>query len=164
MVCFVFIERVVLINAAHLRSPRTQPRMNRLNSALHITLIRISCYCEGRRRHKHLSLLLLHRIFRNQSQYFAQFHRASIQQIGIMGKGFGNLYYIRNIVYYKVSSYEQKAFANFWKDSFTNIFNEVKFNAPYILPPATIAYLTLKWGETERERMIRKDPKLYEDE
>lgn len=81
-----------------------------------------------------------------------------------MGKSFGNLYYIRNIVYYKVSSYEQRAFANFWSESIRNLFNEVKFNAPYILPPFTIAYLALKWGEAERERMIRKDPKLYEED
>lgn len=82
-----------------------------------------------------------------------------------MGKSFGNLYYIRNIVYYKVSSYEQKALgANFWKEAFVNIFNEIKFNAPFIVPPATIAYLALKWGEAERDRLVRKDPKLHEDE
>lgn len=81
-----------------------------------------------------------------------------------MGKTFGNLYYIRNIVYYKVSSYEQKAFANFWKDSLKNLYTEVRFNAPYIVPPFTLAYLFLKWGNAEREKMIRKDPSLHQDE
>ena len=82
-----------------------------------------------------------------------------------MAKGFGNLYYIRNIVYYKVSSYEQKALgANFWKDSFRNAFNEVKTHGVFILPPAAFFYLVVKWGEAERERMIRKDPKLYEND
>lgn len=81
-----------------------------------------------------------------------------------MGKKFGDLYYIRNIVYYKVSSYEQRAFANFWKESFRNIFNEIKTHGPYIVPPFAIAYLTIRWGQAERERMIRKDPSLYKDE
>lgn len=81
-----------------------------------------------------------------------------------MGKTFGNLYYIRNIVYYKVSSYEQRAFANFWKESLVNIFNEVKTHAPVIVPPFAIAYLGVQWGMAERERMIRKDPKLGMDD
>lgn len=80
-----------------------------------------------------------------------------------MGKTFGDLYYIRNIVYFKVSSYEQRAFANFWRESIRNIFNEVKTHAPFIVPPFTTAYLAVQWGEAERERMIRKDPKLNEE-
>lgn len=81
-----------------------------------------------------------------------------------MGKTFGNLYYIRNVVYYRVSNYEQRAFANFWKDSMVNIFNEFKTHAPYILPPFTIGYLAVRWAEAERERMVRKDPSLYKDD
>ena len=82
-----------------------------------------------------------------------------------MGKTFGNLYYIRNIVYYKVSSYEQKAFgSHFWIDSIINAFNEIKFNAKFILPPFTLAYLAIKWGEAERDRLVRKDPNLHKDD
>jgi len=81
-----------------------------------------------------------------------------------MGKGFGNLYYIRNIVYFKVSSYEQKAFGNFWRESIRNMFSEIKLYAPYILPPACIGYLTIRWAEAERMRMLRKDPSLYKDD
>lgn len=81
-----------------------------------------------------------------------------------MGKTFGNLYYIRNIVYYKVSSYEQRAFAHFWKDSFKNVFNEIRTNAPFIVPPFAIAYLAVEWGKAERERMIRKDRSLIPDD
>lgn len=81
-----------------------------------------------------------------------------------MGKTFGNLYYIRNIVYYKVSSYEQRAFANFWKDSIKNTFNEIKTHGPYIVPPFAIAYLALVWGNAERERMVRKDRSLIPDD
>lgn len=82
-----------------------------------------------------------------------------------MGKAFGNLYYIRNIVYYKVSSYEQKALgAHFWKESFRNLFNEIRTHAPYMVPPLSIAYLAVEWGKAEREKMIRKDPNLYKDD
>lgn len=82
-----------------------------------------------------------------------------------MGKGFGNLYYMRNIVFTRVSSYEQKAFGNnFFKTSIINLFNEVKFHAPFILPPAALSYLGITWAMAERERAIRKDPKLYQDD
>jgi len=77
-----------------------------------------------------------------------------------MGKSFGNLFYIRNIVYYRVSSYEQKAFANFWRESTANIFNLIRNHAPFVTPPATFYYLYFKWGQAEREKMIRKDPAL----
>ena len=81
-----------------------------------------------------------------------------------MGKGFGNLYFIRNAVYFRVSSYEQKAFGNFWRDSLRNAFQEVKSHAPFILPPFTIAYLGAKWAMAERMRSIRKDPALWDDD
>lgn len=82
-----------------------------------------------------------------------------------MAKGFGNLYYIRNIVYYKVSSYEQKAFGNqFWKTTLKNAYNEIREHAPVMVPPFAIAYLYVQWGIKERERMIRKDPSLYKDD
>lgn len=82
-----------------------------------------------------------------------------------MGKGFGNLYYMRNIIYFKVSSYEQKAFGNkFLKTSLMNVFNELKTHGPYFLPFATLGYLHLRWGRAEFERLARKDPNEYKDE
>lgn len=77
-----------------------------------------------------------------------------------MGKTWGNLYYIRNIVYYKISSYEQRAFPNFFKESVLNTFEEVKRHGIVILPPAFAYYLLYQWGIQERERMVRKDPRL----
>lgn len=77
-----------------------------------------------------------------------------------MGKTWGNLYYIRNVVYYKVSSYEQRAFANFWKEGIKNVFEDVKKHSVFIAPPALTYYLLYQWGIQERDRMIRKDPKL----
>lgn len=81
-----------------------------------------------------------------------------------MGKHFGNLYYIRNIVYYRVSSYEQKAFANFGKESIRNLFNEFKKHGPVILPPFALAYLAVKGCEAERMRMVRKAVVADDDE
>lgn len=81
-----------------------------------------------------------------------------------MGKSFGNLYYIRNIVYTKVSGYEQRAFGNFWRDSIRNLATEFRLHAPVALPPLAIAYLAIQWGQAERERMVRKDPSLYKDD
>lgn len=87
----------------------------------------------------------------------------SQNKFAIMGKGFGHLYYMRNIVTFRVSSYEQRAFPNFFKESMINVFNEFKTHAPAIIPPMAIAYLTVKWGEAEHERRTRKDPNLYKD-
>lgn len=81
-----------------------------------------------------------------------------------MGKSWGNLYYIRNIVYYRLSSYEQRAFPNFFKESITNVFNDFKKHVVFIAPPAAIYYLVYRWSLTERERMVRKDPKLIKDD
>lgn len=87
-----------------------------------------------------------------------------VKKLSTMGKGFGNLYYIRNIVYYKVSSYEQKAFPNFWRDTLRNTFNEIRTHGPFIVPPMAFAYLAVKWAEAERMRLVRKDPSLYKDD
>lgn len=82
-----------------------------------------------------------------------------------MGKGFGHLYYMRNIIYFKVSSYEQKAFGNnFFKTSLINIFNEIKAHGPYVIPLAMIGYLHIRWGKAEFERLARKDPNEFKDE
>lgn len=77
-----------------------------------------------------------------------------------MGKAFGNLYYIRNVIYYKVSSYEQKALPDFLWASFKNLTSETMKYAPLIVPPMTIGYLTIQYCLDERMRMIRKDPKI----
>lgn len=77
-----------------------------------------------------------------------------------MGKFWGNLYYVRNIIYYRVSSYEQRAFPNFWRESFKNLLYETRRHSLYIVPPGILYYLVYRWGVEERERLVRKDPTL----
>lgn len=51
-----------------------------------------------------------------------------------MGKGFGELAYIRNLVIVRLSPYEQKAFGNFWSNSWRGFKRDFFANAPYIIP------------------------------
>ncbi|KPM02222.1 ubiquinol-cytochrome c reductase-like protein [Sarcoptes scabiei] len=77
------------------------------------------------------------------------------------GKKFGNLAFIRNVIYIRLSPYEQRAFPNFFsntwngfKRDFTNIF-------PYAAPPTLGAYLIYLYGKQENERLSRKNPADY---
>lgn len=81
-----------------------------------------------------------------------------------MARGFGDLYYVRNIVYQRISSHEQKAFGNnFFKTTILNAAKEIRRHLPVMLPPLALGYLHLKWATDTRAKMIRKDPKLNDD-
>lgn len=51
-----------------------------------------------------------------------------------MGKVFGQLAYVRNIIYVRLSPFEQKAFAGFWANSWRGLKRDFFNNAPYIFP------------------------------
>lgn len=51
-----------------------------------------------------------------------------------MGKAFGNLMYIRNLVIVRMSPYEQRAFAGFFQNSWRGFKRDFFANAPYIVP------------------------------
>lgn len=51
-----------------------------------------------------------------------------------MGKGFGQLYKLRGIVFYKLSPFEQKAFANVISHGVPNTFRRIMENVPYMAP------------------------------
>lgn len=51
-----------------------------------------------------------------------------------MGKMWGSLSYIRNVVYVRLSPYEINPFANFFQKSFTGLKRDVTNNVPYALP------------------------------
>lgn len=59
-----------------------------------------------------------------------------------MGKSFGQLAYIRNLVLIRLSPYEQRPFANFWANSLRGFKRDFNANAPYIIP---CEYILFDW-------------------
>uniref|UniRef100_A0A6M2CJA2 Cytochrome b-c1 complex subunit 8 n=1 Tax=Rhipicephalus microplus TaxID=6941 RepID=A0A6M2CJA2_RHIMP len=51
-----------------------------------------------------------------------------------MGLHFGNLYKLRGIVTYKLSPYEQRAFAGLFKQGIPNVIRRTKDQVLYVLP------------------------------
>lgn len=80
------------------------------------------------------------------------------------GKYFGNLAFVRNVIYMRISPYEQRAFPNFWKNTWKGFKRDFKSVAPYATPPFTIAYLVYCWGEQKNLELSRKNPKDYEND
>lgn len=102
-----------------------------------------------------------------------------------MGKTWGNLAYIRNLVIIRMSPYEQSGFANFWSNSLRGLKRDFFANAPYIIPRKSSlpvrrlaaypdqsllfaaylgAWLLVQWAVAENERMSRKNPRDYEND
>lgn len=73
-----------------------------------------------------------------------------------MGKGFGNLAYVRNQVWFTLSPYEQKPFAKFLKTGIPNTLRRFTEEAPFVLPPLLAGYALYAWTVSEAERMSRK--------
>ena len=73
-----------------------------------------------------------------------------------MGKGFGNLAYVRNQVSFTISMFEQKPFAKFFKDGVPNTIRRVTEEVPFVVPPLLAAYGVYSWTKSESERLHRK--------
>ena len=74
-----------------------------------------------------------------------------------MGKGFGNLAYVRHQIWFTLSPFEQKPFAKAIKDGFPNMVRRVSEEAPYVLTPLLIGYAIYSWTISEALRMSRKE-------
>ena len=51
-----------------------------------------------------------------------------------MGKTWGNLYYIRHIIYVRLSPYELNPFKRFWQRSFNGIKQDFVAYGTYLIP------------------------------
>ncbi|XP_044737340.1 cytochrome b-c1 complex subunit 8 [Chrysoperla carnea] len=78
-----------------------------------------------------------------------------------MGKHFGELAKVRGIITYKLSPFEQKAFAGVVSQGLPNVFRRVLANVLRVAPPFALAYLVYDWGEKEHARLQRKNPADY---
>ena len=73
-----------------------------------------------------------------------------------MGKGFGNLAYIRRQIWFTLSPYEQKPFAKVIKTGVPNTIRRFAEEGPYVIPPLLAGYFIYKWTVTEAHRQSRK--------
>lgn len=80
------------------------------------------------------------------------------------GPHFGNLVKLRGIITYRLSPYEQRAFAGLLKYGPANVIRRTKNQIFYILPPFILGYLIYDYGKKEFERLQRKNPADYADD
>jgi len=81
-----------------------------------------------------------------------------------MGLGFGQLAKIRGIIYYKLSPFEQRAFAGIISNGVPNTFRRIAENVFTVAPPFILSYIIFTTTEKEHERLMRKNPKDFEND
>ncbi|XP_067613560.1 cytochrome b-c1 complex subunit 8 [Eurosta solidaginis] len=84
--------------------------------------------------------------------------------LSLLGAHFGNLAKVHGIVTYKLSPYEQRAFAGAISHGVPNMFRRFRSNVFTVAPPFIVGYLIYDLTEREHERQMRKNPKDFEDE
>ncbi|XP_022914600.1 cytochrome b-c1 complex subunit 8 [Onthophagus taurus] len=81
-----------------------------------------------------------------------------------MGHGFGELYKLRGIIMYRLSPFEQKAFAKLVSHAIPNTVRRITDSVLYVVPPFVLGYLVYNYGETTHEKLKRKNPADYEND
>ncbi|XP_061395932.1 cytochrome b-c1 complex subunit 8 [Musca vetustissima] len=74
------------------------------------------------------------------------------------GQHFGNLAKVHGIVTYKISPFEQRAFAGAISQGVPNIFRRIRSNIFTVAPPFIIGYLIYNLVEAEHHHLSRKNP------
>ncbi|NEU33974.1 cytochrome b-c1 complex subunit 8, partial [bacterium LRH843] len=81
-----------------------------------------------------------------------------------MDEAFGSISKrVRGIVIYKLSPYEQRAFAGYFKHGVPNTVRRVAESLPYLLPMVFGTYFIYSEAEKEHKRLMRKNPADYEN-
>ncbi|CAG0884411.1 unnamed protein product [Cyprideis torosa] len=79
-----------------------------------------------------------------------------------MGKEFGNLgVRVRGIISYRLSPYEQRAFAGVFNPGIQNMVRRVREEFFYVVPPFVALYCLISWAKAENLRLKRKNPADY---
>ncbi|XP_069684793.1 cytochrome b-c1 complex subunit 8 [Periplaneta americana] len=81
-----------------------------------------------------------------------------------MGKHFGELAKIRGIIQYRLSPFEQRAFAGAISKGLPNVFYRIRSSIFRVLPPFVIAYLVYDAVEKKHNQLMRKNPADYEND
>ncbi|CAH1390874.1 unnamed protein product [Nezara viridula] len=78
----------------------------------------------------------------------------------LLGQHFGELAYLRGLVYYKLSPFEQRAFAGFTK-SLSRTAYRLSSNLLTVVPPFIVGYFVFTETEKTFHQMCRKNPEDY---
>ncbi|XP_066984075.1 cytochrome b-c1 complex subunit 8 [Macrobrachium rosenbergii] len=81
-----------------------------------------------------------------------------------MGHGFGQLAYVRGIIKFSISPFEQRAFAGAVSHGVPNMFRRFRSQVFKVAPPFIIAYLVYQSVESKHSQMMRKNPADYEND
>ncbi|KPI91264.1 Cytochrome b-c1 complex subunit 8 [Papilio xuthus] len=81
-----------------------------------------------------------------------------------MGKQFGNLAFIRGILYFRLSPYEQRAYAGVLTKGLPNLVPRTLMTLPFWMPPFAFGALIYFYVDDLHRRSKRKNPKDYIDE
>nr|CAD7202733.1 unnamed protein product [Timema douglasi]CAD7263579.1 unnamed protein product [Timema shepardi]CAD7410523.1 unnamed protein product [Timema poppensis] len=81
-----------------------------------------------------------------------------------MGKHFGELAYLRGIVQYKLSPFEQRAFAGAFTKGLWNIPVRIRASIFRVAPPFILGYLVYSTVERKHEQLMRKNPDDFKDD
>jgi len=80
------------------------------------------------------------------------------------GHGFGTLAKVRGMIYYKLSPYEQKAFAGAITKGVPNTLRRIKESFFTVGTPFVLAYIVYDQTEKEHARLNRKNPAEFEND
>ncbi len=75
-----------------------------------------------------------------------------------MGKGFGELAKVHGLVTYKLSPFEQAAFAGFFTKGVPNTIRRCAENFWRVVPPFLLSYIIYTTTERKHAKMMRKNP------
>ncbi|XP_037032125.1 cytochrome b-c1 complex subunit 8 [Bradysia coprophila] len=81
-----------------------------------------------------------------------------------MGKEFGHLAKVYGIVTYKLSPFEQRAFAGAISKGVPNMFRRFRSNVFTVAPPFIIGYLVYDYVESLHTKLTRKNPADFADD
>ncbi|KAH8302345.1 hypothetical protein KR044_005399 [Drosophila immigrans] len=77
------------------------------------------------------------------------------------GAHFGNLAKVHGIVTYKLSPFEQRAFAGAISNGLPNIVRRIRSNIFRVTPPFIVGYLIYDLVERKHTALMRKNPADY---
>nr|ABD98779.1 putative ubiquinol-cytochrome c reductase complex ubiquinone-binding protein QP-C [Graphocephala atropunctata] len=82
----------------------------------------------------------------------------------LLAKHFGDLATVRGILTYKLSPFEQRAFAGAISHGLPNIFRRIRSKIFIVAPPFIVGYLVYTENEKEHQRLMRKNPDDFKDD
>ncbi|XP_054268432.1 cytochrome b-c1 complex subunit 8 [Macrosteles quadrilineatus] len=86
------------------------------------------------------------------------------QTLTLLGKHFGELATVRGIITYKLSPFEQRAFAGAISQGLPNIFRRIRAKLFIVAPPFMLGYLVYTENEKIHKKLMRKNPDDFKDD